>query len=116
MLTIKNVTPAQGVNYFKQENYYSKEEAKQHSQWSQSGAAKFKLEGAVDGKAFKNLLEGYSPERKQVLTGKANKKNHRSAYDCTFSTPKSVSITALMGAQEQLVEAHKQAVVSVLYK
>jgi len=114
VLTIKNVTPAQGVNYFKQENYYSQEAAKQHSQWSQSGAAKFKLEGAVDGKAFKNLLEGYSPDRKQVLTGKENKKNHRAAYDCTFSAPKSVSLAALMGGHEQLTEAHKRAVARTL--
>ncbi|CAA9395272.1 hypothetical protein AVDCRST_MAG94-5622, partial [uncultured Leptolyngbya sp.] len=114
VLTIKNITPAQGVNYFKQENYYSQEEAKQHSQWSGQGAAKFKLQGPVDGKAFKHLLEGYSPEHEQVLTGKENKKNHRAAYDCTFSAPKSISLAALMGGHEQLIEAHKQAVAQTL--
>jgi hypothetical protein len=33
MLSISNVTPSQGANYFKQENYYSKEEAQEQSNW-----------------------------------------------------------------------------------
>jgi len=114
VLTIKNVTPGQGVNYFKQENYYSKEAARKHSNWAGKGAAKFKLQGAVDGKAFKNLLNGYSPDGEQALTGKKGKKNRRAAIDCTFSAPKSISLAALMGGQTELIEAHQRAVARTL--
>lgn len=114
MLSVKNVSPGQGATYFKQENYYSSEEAMQHSQWSGKGAVKVELQGGVEGKAFKNLLEGYSPDGNQSLTGKQGKQNRRAAVDCTLSAPKSVSLAALMGGQEKLLEAHKQAVARTL--
>ena len=115
MLSISNVTPDQGANYFKQENYYSQEEAKEQSQWFGKGAAQFGLSGHVESEAFKNLLHGESPDGKKTLSGKKiNPKKHRAGYDLTFSAPKSVSLAVLMGGHKQLEEAHRRAVERVL--
>lgn len=111
MLSISNVSPEQGANYFKQDNYYSKEEAAEQSQWFGKGAASLELSGHVESEPFKNLLEGYSPDRKKTLSGKKiNPEKHRAGVDLTFSAPKSVSLAALMGGDTRLVQAHRIAV------
>ena len=43
-----------------------------------------------------------------------NAANRRIFYDFTFSPPKSVSVAALAGADERILEAHAQAVRSAL--
>ena len=111
MLSISNVTPSQGANYFKQENYYSKEEAKEQSNWFGQGADALGLSGSVDSEQFKNLLEGYSPDGKKTLSGKKiNLENRRAGFDLTFSAPKSLSLAALMGGDKNLEQAHRNAV------
>jgi conjugative relaxase-like TrwC/TraI family protein len=111
MLKITNVTPSQGANYFKQENYYSKEEAQEQSKWFGQGAEALDLSGTVDGEQFKNLLEGCSPDGKKPLSGKKiNLENRRAGFDLTFSAPKSFSLAALMGEAKELEQAHRNAV------
>ncbi len=111
MLSISNVTPSQGANYFKQENYYSKEEAEEQSNWFGQGADALGLSGSVDSEQFKNLLEGYSPDGKKTLSGKKiNLTNRRAGFDLTFSAPKSFSLAALMGEAKKLEQAHRNAV------
>lgn len=61
MLSITKLSPKQGEAYYKQENYYSKEEAKKHSGWFGRGAETFGLSGNVEAEDFKNLLHGKSP-------------------------------------------------------
>jgi len=39
---------------------------------------------------------------------------HRAGWDATFSAPKSVSLTALVGGDERIREAHQQSVVVAL--
>jgi conjugative relaxase-like TrwC/TraI family protein len=111
MLSISNVTPNQGANYFKIENYYSKEEAQEQSSWFGQGAEALGLSGSVNGEQFKNLLEGYSPDGKKALSGKKiNLENRRAGFDLTFSAPKSVSLAILMGGAKDLEQAHCTAV------
>lgn len=110
MLSITNIKPKQGAKYYREENYYSKEEAKEKSQWSGRGAAALGLNGHVEKEAFENLLNGYSPDRKQVLSGRAIKTQRRAGVDLTFSAPKSVSIAALVGGDSLLEEAHRAAI------
>lgn len=111
MLSITKISPKQGENYYKQENYYSQGEANQHSQWFGCGAKTFALSGNVLAEDFKNLLHGKSPDGKQQLSGKQIKEEtHRAGVDMTFSAPKSVSIAALVGGASQLEEAHRTAV------
>ncbi len=111
MLKITNVTPTQGANYFKQENYYSKEEAEEQSSWFGQGAEALSLSGSVESEQFKNLLEGCSPDGKKTLSGrKINLENRRAGFDLTFSAPKSFSLAALMGEAKELEQAHRNAV------
>ena len=99
------------MDYFKEDNYYSKSEAKEQSKWFGNGAAALGMEGQVEGELFKNLLHGQSPDGSKTLSGKKiNPKKHRAGFDLTFSAPKSVSLAVLMGGDRQLEQAHRIAV------
>ena len=39
---------------------------------------------------------------------------HRAGWDATFSAPKSVSLTALVGGDDRVREAHREAVAAAL--
>ncbi|MDJ0718730.1 MAG: MobF family relaxase, partial [Prochloraceae cyanobacterium] len=115
MLSITTISPKQGEKYYRQENYYTNEEAKQHSRWWGKGAESLGLSGAIDSKDFKNLLHGKSPNGEIDLSGrKVDPDKHRAGVDCTFSAPKSVSIKGLVDGERALIEAHKKAVEQTL--
>ncbi|MGH2414639.1 MAG: MobF family relaxase, partial [Microcystaceae cyanobacterium] len=109
MLTCKNLDALTAREYFK-EGYY------QNGRWSGFGALALGLTGEMaDPTAYENLLEGLSPDGKKQLTGKkVPVEGRRAAMDCTFSAPKSVSLTALVGGDERLIEAHRTAVQQTL--
>ncbi|MHC5863282.1 MobF family relaxase, partial [Nostoc sp.] len=113
MLTAANVSSEMAVNYFIK-NYYHLGK----SLWSGQGAEKLGLSGAVDDEeAFKNIIEGLTPDGKEQLNARAVKGKgfeRRAALDCTFSAPKSVSLMALVGGDTRLIDAHHQALKQVL--
>lgn len=111
MLTGKNVSAHKAAEYFLQ-GYY--QEGK--SRWYGLGALKLGLAGAVNNeKVFKNVTLGLSPDgTKHLCSRNISSQKRRAALDCTFSAPKSVSLTALAGGDEQLVVAHILAVERVL--
>ncbi|MHC5863212.1 MobF family relaxase, partial [Nostoc sp.] len=111
MLTAANVSSEMAVNYFIK-NYYHKGK----SLWSGQGAEKLGLSGAVDDEdAFKNIIEGRSPDGHEQLNARAVKpKTKRAALDCTFSAPKSVSLMALVGGDTRLIDAHHRALFEVI--
>jgi conjugative relaxase-like TrwC/TraI family protein len=110
MLSLSNISPQQGENYFTRENYYSKEANQQNSCWFGKGASYLGLSGEVEAEIFKNLLYGVSPEGKKLSGKPIEPKKHRAGVDLTFSAPKSVSLAALMGGASQLEQAHRTAV------
>src|ERR1700733_13647342 len=92
-------------------------------EWHGKLAEKFGLAGAVDAVEFARLTEGQHPHtseqlvRHRVVQGYegANGKTiapveHRAGWDATFSAPKSVSLTALVGGDDRVREAHRAAV------
>lgn len=111
MLTAANVSSEMAVNYFIK-NYYHQGK----SRWSGQGAEKLGLSGAVENQqAFKNVISGLSPNGREQLNARVLKPDQRrAALDCTFSTPKSVSLMALVGGDERLIAAHHQALTKVL--
>lgn len=111
MLTCKTVTPERAVDYFLQ-GYY----LEGTSRWFGKGAEKLGLQGAVsDEQVFTNIVNGLSPDGSQELSKrKIELKDRRAALDCTFSAPKSVSLTALVGGDERLIAAHHLAVEKTL--
>ncbi len=94
-----------------------------HSEWQGKLAGQWGLEGAVGNEHFARLTEGQLPTTEAQLVrfqvsktyeGKFGKEvtsvEHRAGWDATFSAPKSVSLTALVGGDERVREAHRESV------
>jgi conjugative relaxase-like TrwC/TraI family protein len=114
--------------------YHAKEfTAREQNYWSQKGGicgewqgqltARFGLSGAVSAEHFARLSHGQDPITGEQLVrqrasyeykdadGKSVKTmEHRAGWDATFSAPKSVSLTALVGGDERVREAHRESV------
>ena len=109
----KIASPSQGASYFERDGYYGKDDPahKEASAWAGRGAEELGLSGPVDSSAFRAILEGEVPGGRQLgrkdLDGNIQ---HRPGRDVTLSAPKSVSLLALVGGDERIVEAHDRAV------
>ncbi|WP_417322397.1 MobF family relaxase [Erythrobacter aureus] len=112
MLSVANVrSPSAAANYFAADNYYARADADRSGQWVGQGAAMLGLKGQVETKDFDALLRGELPEGSRVGNpGQA----HRPGTDLTFSLPKSWSLLALVGKDQRIVEAYREAVIETL--
>ena len=103
--TLKSAGKAAG--YYQQDNYYAKEGEPPQGIWFGNSAQLLNLAGNAKLPEFVAKLEG----RLSIdITMEATTKNHRPGYDLTFSAPKSVSILAIVGKDERVLNAHKIAV------
>jgi conjugative relaxase-like TrwC/TraI family protein len=103
---------------------YYEEGQRVTGQWFGLGAELLGLNGKVGGEAFLRLCENRHPASGETFTQRLNTTrmdeagdhtaNRRIFYDFTFSPPKSVSVAALVGVDERILEAHAQAVRSAL--
>ena len=108
-------SPSQGVSYYERDGYYAKDdpEHRMQSAWQGRGAAELDLQGPVDPATFKSVLEGEVPDGSGIRLGRLDgdgNRLHRPGRDLTFSAPKSVSLAALVGGDDRVVEAHDRAV------
>src|SRR5580693_9249703 len=133
MLTISKPLSAGQAQSYHQKEFISKEQ----NYWSQRGeiagewqgrlAAQFGLAGAVSAEDFARLSQGQHPQNGEQLVrqrasyeyqdgdGKRIKTmEHRAGWDATFSAPKSVSLTALVGGDDRVREAHRESVRTAL--
>jgi conjugative relaxase-like TrwC/TraI family protein len=129
MLTIsKPLSAGQAQTYHAKEftapeqNYWKQgDEIK--GEWHGKLAAEYGLHDAVLAKDFSQLSEGKHPETGEQLvrhrkvqeyqseSGKTIAPvEHRAGWDATFSAPKSVSLTALVGGDDRVRQAHHEAV------
>ena len=105
-----------------QENYYS-EGDRIRGEWHGKLAEKWGLRGGVQEEHFRRLSDGQHPitgeqlVRHQTAREYVNEHGdtvrtmeHRAGWDATFSAPKSVSLTALVGGDERVEEAHRASV------
>ncbi|HEX5398701.1 MAG TPA: MobF family relaxase [Verrucomicrobiae bacterium] len=92
-------------------------------EWVGLGAERLGLSGKVRADDFLNLVGNQNPASGETLTQRlkttraeagASAVNRRIFYDFTFSPPKSVSIAALVSADERILDAHSRAVKSAL--
>ena len=133
MLTIsKPLSASQAQTYHAKEftaaeqNYWRQDGATQ-GEWHGKLAAKFELAGAVGAEQFARLSEGKDPHtadqliQHRVVQEYENSDGqrvapveHRAGWDATFSAPKSVSLTALVGGDDRVREAHRAAVNTAL--
>jgi len=119
-------------NYHRQEftspdqSYWSQGQTVR-GEWQGGLAEKYGLTGAVGAEEFHRLSEGQHPYSGEQLVqhrqsfeyqgadGKTIKSvEHRAGWDATFSAPKSVSLTALVGGDDQVRAAHREAVTVAL--
>jgi len=133
MLTISKPLSAGQAQTYHQKEFTAKEQ----NYWSQRGviagewqgrlASQFGLAGAVSAEEFGKLSQGQHPETGEQLVrqrasyeyqdadGKTVKTmEHRAGWDATFSAPKSVSLTALVGGDDRVREAHRDSVSTAL--
>lgn len=133
MLTIsKPLSSAQAQSYHKLEftsdsqSYYKQGDSVK-GEWQGELATSLELAGEVTPLEFSRLADGVHPRtgerlvRHRVATeyknagGTVTKSvEHRAGWDATFSAPKSVSLTALVGGDERVREAHRAAVGAAL--
>jgi conjugative relaxase-like TrwC/TraI family protein len=96
-------------------------------EWQGQLADKYCLNGAIDARHFARLSEGQNPHTAEQLVQHRKGQEyrtadattvkpveHRAGWDATFSAPKSVSLTALVGGDDRVREAHRQAVTIAL--
>src|SRR5580698_3058448 len=129
MLTISKPLSAGQAQTYHQAEFTAKEQ----NYWSQRGViagewqgrlvAQFGLAETVSAEDFAKLSQGQHPQTGEQLVrqrssyeyqdadGKTIKTmEHRTGWDATFSAPKSVSLTALVGGDERVREAHRESV------
>ena len=110
-------SPSQGVAYFEKDGYYARNDPGhlEASAWAGKGAEALGLSGPVGPDTFQAILEGKVPGGPQLgRRGKDGEMEHRPGRDVTMSAPKSVSLVALVGGDERIVEAHDRAVKTTL--
>ena len=133
MLTISNpLSASQAQAYHAEEfsnaheNYYTQGD-QIRGQWHGKLAAKWGLKGEVSEEHFQRLSEGQHPTTGAQLVRhraareyvnergeKVKAMEHRAGWDATFSAPKSVSLTALIGGDERVRQAHQESVAVAL--
>jgi len=133
MLTIsKPLSSGQAQSYHKLEftsesqNYYKQGDSVK-GEWQGKLAPRLGLTGEVSPLEFARLADGVHPQTGEQLVkhravmeycnpdGISTKSvEHRAGWDATFSAPKSVSLTALVGGDERVREAHRAAVTIAL--
>ncbi|MEO0868377.1 MAG: MobF family relaxase [Cyanobacteria bacterium J06642_11] len=112
MLSIAAVSSHHATHYYDTDNYTSLEEAETASQWVGHSCDTLSLQGQVDGGIFATLLNGYTPEQQRLH--QTFQMHHVAAVDLTLSAPKSVSLAALWRGTLDLLNAHRQAVKTML--
>src|SRR5665213_3607400 len=133
MLTIsKPLSSSQAQSYHKLEftseaqSYYKQGDSVK-GEWQGKLAARLGLAGEVSPLQFSRLADGIHPQTGDQLVrhrsateyknsdGTTTKAvEHRAGWDATFSAPKSVSLTALVGGDERVRDAHRAAVTTAL--
>ncbi|MCY3701507.1 MAG: conjugative relaxase [Rhodospirillales bacterium] len=106
-------SPAQGASYYERDGYYAKDDPahREASRWAGKGAEALGLSGPVDPDVFRQILEGKVPDGPRLgRRGQDGEIQHRPGRDVTLSAPKSVSLLAMVGGDDHIVDAHDQAV------
>jgi len=129
MLTLsKPISAGQAQAYHRsefanaKENYYTEGE-RVRGEWQGQLAARYGLRGEVNEEQFARLSEGQHPATGEALVRRQQAREfvnergetvrtmeHRAGWDATFSAPKSVSLTALVGGDNRVREAHRESV------
>jgi conjugative relaxase-like TrwC/TraI family protein len=112
MLSVANVRSAGGAaSYFARDNYYASADADRSGLWVGKGAERLGLRGTIEARTFEAILRGELPGGGRIGRDGAA---HRAGTDFTFSLPKSWSMLALIGKDQRIVDAYREAVIETL--
>jgi conjugative relaxase-like TrwC/TraI family protein len=119
----KPLTSSKVQSYYRSEysaasNSYFSQGGTLRGEWHGQLAATLGLAGAVSAEAFDRLAEGQHPQtgeqliqhRDTIKTQAGEELGHRAGWDLTFNAPKTISLTALVGEDDRVREAHRSAV------
>ena len=129
MLTMSRaISAGQASNYYKQEftnsadNYY-REAGEVQGRWCGSLAEEWNLKGEVTSEQYERLVAGQDPHTGEQLIRVVSAREtvnkfgdeittseHRAAWDATISAPKSVSLAALVGADDRIRDAYRESI------
>jgi conjugative relaxase-like TrwC/TraI family protein len=121
MLTIRAMSSGAGyaANHLVHRDYYA-EGQRVVGYWQGRGAVELGLRGEVTEAQFEAIRQGLHPASGERLRPRQSadrlsvdgeiRSRGRHLYDLTFSAPKSVSVVAVLGADDRLVQAHQHAV------
>jgi conjugative relaxase-like TrwC/TraI family protein len=129
MMTISNALSAgQAETYYQQdymnkaEDYYT-EQGELKGVWSGRLAQDWGLTGEITSEQYARLVAGQNPHTGEQLIRSVPAREsvnsfgeeittseHRAGWDATFSAPKSVSLTALVGDDQRVRLAHRESV------
>jgi conjugative relaxase-like TrwC/TraI family protein len=123
----KPLTSGKIQSYFRSEyssasNSYFTQGGTLRGEWHGQLATTLHLAGAVSAEAFDRLAEGHHPltgeplirHRDTIKTQTGEELGHRAGWDLTFNAAKTVSLTALVGGDERVRQAHQLAVRTAL--
>ncbi|MGP0071197.1 MAG: MobF family relaxase [Bryobacteraceae bacterium] len=125
MLTIRAMSDGKGYSsrHLEHSDYYAEGE-RVTGEWQGRGAELLGLSGPVETEEFEALRQGLDPGTREFLRIRRSADRMaadgttlaqgRSLYDFTISAPKSVSILAIIGGDDRLIEAHRKAVSETL--
>lgn len=125
MLTIRAMSDGKGYSsrHLEHSDYYAEGE-RVTGVWQGRGAELLGLSGVVKTDDFETLRQGLDPRTKEFLRVRRSADRTavdgtklaqgRSFYDFTFSAPKSVSVLAILGGDDRLIEAHRTAVAEAM--
>lgn len=94
------------------DDYYSRDGSA--ATWQGEGARRLGVVGEIDPARFKAMLQGDFGHG--IAAGQSVRKDAkaRAALDLTFGAPKSVTLQALIGGDERLIQANDEAVATAL--
>jgi conjugative relaxase-like TrwC/TraI family protein len=118
MMSINAIGSSAGASsYYEVDDYYSNENADEHtelSSWQGKGAVLQGLDGPVSPEDFKRVLEGVTPDGSELGRVVLGERQHRPGLDLTFSPPKSVAILGQVFGDKRVIQAHNEAVKETL--
>src|SRR6185437_4680183 len=123
----KPLTSGKVQSYYRSEyssasNSYFSQGGTLRGEWHGQLTDTLALSGSVTAEAFDRLAEGQHPQtgeqliehRDTIKTQTGEELGHRAGWDLTFNAPKTVSLTALVGEDERVRQAHQTAIRAAL--
>ena len=98
--------------YHSQDNYYSEGEGLENSQWKGKVAEIQGLQGSIQKEDWLNACNGIDPNGNAI---RRQQRGSRAGWDITLSASKSVSLKALIDQDQNILEAHREAVNSTVH-